>query len=356
MYYYSMIVVSLLLSAAFMPLIIRFAQKKKLYDSTGGRKIHTGKVPRLGGVGMAVAFFAVTGFFLIIGRPYSLAARLSTLFPLALGAVCMHVLGLVDDIKTLSAKKKFFIQSIIAFFVIASGFRFRSLGYSPDVFSGQWKWLSFVISWGWIVGITNAVNMIDGLDGLAGGIVVIVSAGFGIFYFLGNDMPSFFICMTLASIVIGFLSANFPAPKAKLFMGDSGSLFLGFMLSVMPFLGGTASAPNVVEKGNAAGLLPSMALLALPMIDTLRAIVRRVRAGVQIDSPDRKHIHHLFLDQGYKTGQILLRVYALTVLQVAFFLVGAKAPVPFSYFINLLSLTMVGAFFLYAVRIASRRA
>ncbi|HWR11984.1 MAG TPA: MraY family glycosyltransferase [Rectinemataceae bacterium] len=340
-----------------MPMIIGFARKKNLYDSTGGRKIHSGKIPRLGGVGMFWAFYLALGIFALIGSRGFLAGfagRLPRLAPMAIGAAGMHFLGFADDLRSLPAKRKFLFQSFIAGFIVVSGFRFRGLGYDPDLLSSTLGWFSAVVSWGWIVGMTNAINLIDGMDGLAGGISAIVSSAFGCFYLLAGDLPSAFICLTLAGAVIGFLSVNFPAPKARLFMGDSGSLFLGFALSVMPFLGQTGSAPVAAKGSLEAGLIPSMALLAIPLIDTLRAIFRRRRAGLSIGSPDRKHVHHLLLDHGYGPRRILNIIYFITTIQASLFIVARAMRGIFAYLLTAASLAIAGAFFLYIARLPTR--
>jgi len=348
--YYSTIVVSAILSALTMPVIIGFAKKKQLYDATGGRKIHSGKIPRLGGVGMFWAFFIGLGVFALIGNRGFLSGfvgRIARLAPLALGATGMHFLGFADDIKSLPARKKFLLQSVFALLVVGEGFRFRGLGYGGALFSGPLDWLSYFVSWGWIVGMTNAINLIDGMDGLAGGISVIVSIAFGGFYLLEGDLPNAFICLTLAGVVIGFLCVNFPAPKARLFMGDSGSLFLGFALSVMPFLGQSGNSPEAVAGRLSVGFLPSIALLAIPLIDTLRAMVRRIRAGLSISTPDRKHVHHLLLDYGYEPRRILNIVYFITAVQASIFRVAIRMPPVLSYLLTFASLAIVGAFFFY---------
>ena len=357
--YYSSIFVSAVLSALTMPIIIGFARKNKLYDATGGRKIHSGKIPRLGGVGMFWAFFIALCVFALLGSRSGFtifAGRLEKLVPLALGAAVMHFLGLADDIKNLPARRKFIVQSIAALFVVASGFRFRSFGYSRELFSGPMDWLSCLVSWGWIVGITNAFNLIDGMDGLAGGLSAIAAIAFSGFYLIEGDLPNAFICLTLAGVCIGFLCVNFPAPKAKLFMGDSGSLFLGFALSVMPFLGQSAANPAsaTAAGGGSVGLLPAIALLAIPLIDTLRAIVRRKRAGLSIGTADRKHIHHLLLDHGYTPLQILNIVYFIALIQASVFLVAFTMPAILSYAFTLLSLAIVGAFFIYSMRLSPK--
>lgn len=347
---YSAIVVSAALSALSMPLIIGIAKKKKWYDSTGGRKIHSGMVPRIGGVGMFWAFFLALGLFALVGnKEFSagFAGRMEKLLPLALGAAAMHGLGFADDISELPAKRKFLIQSFVAFFMVIAGFRFRSLSYGQELFSGPLVWVSYLLSWGWIVGMTNAMNLIDGMDGLAGGIAVITSVAFSGFYILEGEFIAALICFALAGVALGFLYFNFPSPAAKLFMGDSGSLFLGFALAVMPFLGQTVPGTGANSGTFAPGFLPTIALLSIPVIDTLRAIIRRLRAGTSIGVGDRKHVHHLLLDHGYTPRQILKRVYFVTAIQAALFIVARTMPMIESFALTFLSLAIAGAFFHY---------
>jgi len=347
---YSTILVSAALSALSMPIIIGIAKKKKLYDTTGGRKIHDGLIPRLGGVGMFWSFFIALGLLALCGNKglfLGFSGRMSKLLPLAIGAAAMHFLGLADDLRSLRARTKFVVQAVVAFLIVAAGFRFRSLSYGQELFSGPFVWISYLVTWGWIVGMTNAINLIDGMDGLAGGIVAIVAVAFSGFYVLEGELPAALICFTLAGVVLGFLCFNFPAPKARLFMGDSGSLFLGFALSVMPFLGQTVPGSKADPGAFAPGILPSMVLLAIPMIDTLRAIVRRLGAGTSIGIGDRKHVHHLLLDHGYRPRQILKIIYFVTVLQALVFIVARTMPMIMALILTFLSLAIVGAFFFY---------
>jgi len=356
--HYSSIVVSAILSAFLMPLVIDFAKRNKLYDSMDGRKIHSGNIPRLGGIGMFWAFFAVVLFFTFLGDRNlkgGLKEVLISFLPLAFAASGMHFLGLADDIKSLPARYKFLIQSLCALIVVGSGFRFTGFTYGDAVLSGSWTWLSWLLSWGWIVGMTNALNLIDGMDGLAGGIAAIASLAFSAFYFLESRLAAAFVCITITGVVIGFLFTNFPAPRAKLFMGDSGSLFLGFMLSVMPFLGQVEEELTEGNAGFSPGLLPSMALLALPIIDTLRAILRRWRAGLSLATPDRKHIHHRFLDLGFAPRRILMIVYALTVLQASAFLMARRMSPFTSNALSIVVVMLINGFFDFVSEAQSRK-
>ncbi|PKL06065.1 MAG: hypothetical protein CVV53_06220 [Spirochaetae bacterium HGW-Spirochaetae-9] len=355
---YSSIVASALLSALMMPLIIGFAERKNLYDSTGERKIHSGNIPRLGGIGMFWAFFAILSLFAFWGNRSTqggLGVELVDLLPLAFGALGMHFLGLADDIKDLPARYKFLMQSLFALVAVGFGFRFRGLSFGDSLLTGSWTWLSWILSWGWIVGMTNAFNLIDGMDGLAGGVAAIASLAFSALYFIEGYVASAFICFTLAGVVIGFLFTNFPAPRARIFMGDSGSLFLGFMLSVMPFLGQGVRGFAESRTRLSPGLLPSIALLALPVIDTLYAILRRWWAGLSLATPDRKHIHHRLLDLGFTPRRILMIVYPLTVLQAAAFLIASRMSPINSAVLSISVVILMNIFFIIVSESHSRK-
>ncbi len=354
---YSYLIVSAVLSATSMPIILGIAHRNKLYDNTGGRKIHTGNIPRLGGIGMFWSFLAVSAFFFFFSEMdlrRTLSDRLPALVPLFAGAAVMHFLGLVDDFHSLTYKLKFGIQILVASGIVAAGYRFESFVFAPDSFANL-EWISFVVSAGWIVGVTNAVNLIDGVDGLAGGIAFIGAIAYSVFYYFAGDPVSSFICMVLAGVIAGFLFINFPAPKARMFMGDSGSLFLGFSLAILPFMGQSACGflPVGSDMANAVphisvGLIPAVSVLAVPIFDTLRAIYRRMRAHVSIGTPDRLHIHHLFWDNGFPPLAILSILYGSTLLQALFFVVASRVPSYLAALVELISLIFVALLFRYA--------
>ena len=345
---YGPILLTSVLSGISMPLIIGLAQRQGLYDEPGGRKIHSGKIARLGGIGIFAAFVVVVlllPFVVDSGLSQSVQSRLQKLLPLMIGAAIMHLTGLVDDLSggKVHAIPKLIFQASAALLVVLSGYWFKGIGFYSDVLAGQLSWVSKVVSVGWIIGISNALNLIDGMDGLAGGISFIAALAYGAFYQLTGDTVNAFICLSLAGAVAGFLFANFPAPKARIFMGDSGSLFLGFMLATIPFLGQTTGQ----EEQFQIGLLPAILVLAIPMTDTLCAIGRRLKAHVGITTPDRGHIHHKFLDHGFSPIHILFLVYLVTAFECFDFLIARYLPNPNAFLVEFIGLCVVGIFFRY---------
>ena len=345
---YEVALSSAFLSALTMPIILNFAHKNRLYDSLDARKNHNGNIPRLGGVGIFVAF-ATMMFGLILIQPGTvakeLASRASRLWPLALSGMIMHIIGLLDDIKAQSPRLKLAIQIVAAIMVVASGYRFRGFGFRQDAMQGQLAWFSVILSVGWIVGVTNAVNFIDGIDGLAGSVSFIIAIVYGIFYYRVEDPSSSLICLSIAGVIVGFLLFNFPMPNAKIFMGDSGSLFLGFSLAVMPFLG---QVPREESVKLSMGLFPSITMLALPVFDALRVMGLRIAKGRNPMSPDRQHVHHLFFDSGYSKLRIDLILSLVTIGLAFVVLIAADMPQNLGFMFEFIAMGLLMIFFRYA--------
>ncbi|MDP2815881.1 MAG: MraY family glycosyltransferase [Rectinemataceae bacterium] len=300
--------IAMTLCAAIMPAIMWYAKKKKLYDSTGGRKIHSGQVARLGGIGVFTAFILTILIFAMLERSFRTDLTIDLRYwPVFLGLVSLFALGVVDDFVSLRARFKAMVQFGAALLVVGMGFRFRVVFIPWGGGTLNLGFLSVPLTLAWIVGVTNALNLIDGMDGLLGGITVFAASAFGFFFAFNGDLSSTVICFALAGASAGFLVYNLPIPKAKIFMGDSGALFIGFTLSVLPLL-------NQTETSAEVGLISAVTVLGIPVLDTLAAIYRRQRAGVHFFTPDRGHMHHMFLDLGYSVWGILARTYLMCLL------------------------------------------
>jgi len=291
-------------------LVMRFALRLKLVDNGNVRKVHKGKVPTLGGLSIFVTFALLVGSCLFYRN--EVTARFLEKGRLVLGMlVCGLIallLGVYDDIKGADAKKKFSVQVATALLAFALGFRIEGVSLGPfgsmnlGVFS-----LAFTIFW--IVGITNAINMIDGMDGLAAGVAFFVCAGnFFVSLVLGNVVMSV-ISVILAGALLGFLRYNFP--PAKIFLGDTGSLFLGMVIA----LSSIASA----QKGSTVVMmLIPIAALGLPILDTSLAVFRRSLLGRPVFASDKGHIHHALLQLGLSRRKALLVLYAFCVVLIGF--------------------------------------
>lgn len=305
MIYFAAFVIAFFLAAALMPYIRLVAQRRGWIDKADGRKIHTGEIPRLGGIGIAFGFIVsatiMSAIILCFGdaRP-----RSWRVFFLLGGALAVHGLGLFDDFSNLRARFKFIFQTLIAIMVVAAGYGFTRL-YLPGIGNLDFGIFGPVITVFWIVGVMNALNLIDGMDGLAGGIAFIGIAVWGILLFKAGLRFEGMLAASIGGAVLGFLFFNFP--PASIFMGDSGSLLLGYMLAILPLL----------ADGSTAGgmrLMPAITVVFIPILDTFAAMIRRRRQGVSFFTPDRYHVHHKLLDLGVSTRSILVLIYGLTII------------------------------------------
>jgi len=295
----------------FTPTIIRISHRFRWYDRPGSRKIHTVLIPRLGGVGIFISFFlsilvVPLVWRLVFGRSPEQFIDVKYLW-LFLGFGIIFLLGLVDDFYNLKAVLKLFIQVIAAAIVVVGGGLVVSSLTLPYLGKIDLWYFAYPLTILWIVGITNAVNLVDGMDGLGGGIAGFAALSMGVISLIqGGASPAEYapaiMAFALAGSIAGFLRFNFP--PAKIFMGDSGSLFLGFALAVLPLMG-------ISRAGSLGALLIPVTILLVPIIDTVAAIVRRLRKRQSIAMPDKEHIHHKLLALGLGEKKILTVMYSV---------------------------------------------
>jgi UDP-GlcNAc:undecaprenyl-phosphate GlcNAc-1-phosphate transferase len=295
------------LNLVVIPTILRMAHRFKWYDLPNHRKIHTGLIPRLGGPGMYVSFLCaavLTPILVILISRGTVTVGYDLRFvSLFLGISLIQLIGLIDDFRPIKAVLKFFLQLLAAIIVTAGGFLIRSLTL-PYLGSLSLGLFAYPITVLWLVGISNAVNLIDGMDGLAGGISAFAALSMGIIALIQGAAVTSVLCFALFGAILGFLAFNFP--PAKIFMGDSGSLFLGFCLAVFPLVGG-------ISKVSAFGtLLVPVTLLTIPILDISTSVIRRLRNKVSIIHPDKEHIHHKLLNMGLNQRQILWVFYGFS--------------------------------------------
>jgi UDP-GlcNAc:undecaprenyl-phosphate GlcNAc-1-phosphate transferase len=298
------VLVSLVCSCVAVALIYRLSHKNSWYDSVDERKIHTGDVPRLGGVGFAgIYIIAVIRIAFFPGEP----ALPRFILPIA-AMILILAVGVYDDFRPLPPRYKLFLQFAAGLLVVIPDFTFRRLFFLDIGPLGDLNWLRYTLSIMWIVGLTNAVNFIDGVDGLAGGISALAALSYALIFGFGfHNSSAVLLCLCLAAVLGGFLVFNLPFPKAKIFMGDGGSQFLGFMLACLPL---------IYNKDTATSLPLSYAavLLSIPIFDTVAAIWRRLRDHRRIDSPDRLHIHHKLMRLGLQARGVDCVLYTLQIV------------------------------------------
>ena len=299
---------SALVALILTPLMRFLAYRFGLVDEPSeSRKVHETPVPRIGGIAIAVAFFVpVLGLYFIdnqVSQSYLASHTLVT--GLIIGSMAMIALGLADDIAGVGAKKKFVFQTVVAICAYALGYK---ISFIMVPFGGgiiELGLLSFPLTLLWIVGIVNAINLIDGLDGLAGGVSLFTVLTLFIIAVMQHNIIVGLTSIALAGALVGFLRYNFN--PASIFMGDSGSLFLGYVLAITSISGASKSSTVVSLT------IPILAL-GLPILDTGISVLRRLLSGKPIFSADRGHIHHKLLDLGLTHRQVVMAMYGFCIL------------------------------------------
>ncbi len=292
------------------PVLIKVAYHKDLYDKPDGdRKVHTRYIPTLGGVGI---FIALILSFLFSGFAGSLSWT-----PYLIGALTgLFFCGLKDDLIGLSPKKKLLIEiAMVGIILLGSGATINHFGGVLGIYEIP-LWLAIGVSMFTMIVVINAYNLIDGIDGLAGGIGAIASAAFGVGFWVAGEIELAYLAILTSVVLIGYLFHNFH--PASIFMGDTGSLVIGFLLSVFVVqfvpLSQTIEFKNVF--GGASPILP-VAFLAVPLYDTIRAFIRRIRRGKSPFDADSDHIHHALLKMGWGQRRTVAYLYLAVITIIA---------------------------------------
>jgi len=310
-------------SGGIVSLLIRLAHSKSWYDRVSERRVHRGNVPRLGGLGFAPVFVVAVSVITLLSDG---AGSFMRLLPVLVGVCVIVFFGVWDDFRPLRPLVKMLVQTGAALCVVIPGYVFSHVTFF-DIgldtgFLERSTWLGYLVTVLWLVGMTNAVNLIDGVDGLAGGISVIVAITFAFIFFMYTGVStSVMICVALAGSVAGFLVFNAPIPKAKIFMGDGGSQFLGFTLALLPLL-------KERDTGFTLPVLYAMVILAIPILDTTAAVWRRIRDRRPLGSPDRFHVHHKLMNLGLGVRKIDSVLFGLQAVISILVIVSLKLEKP----------------------------
>jgi UDP-GlcNAc:undecaprenyl-phosphate GlcNAc-1-phosphate transferase len=298
---------ALLVAMFAVPSIVHIAHLKNLLDTPNGRTVHQSLTPRLGGVAVFAGFMSALTIF----APLNNGVK-----ELLAGCIILFFVGLKDDLVTISVAKKFVGQLLATGVVmIMADVRVTSFQGILGIYTLP-VGVSYAFTFVMIVGVTNAINLIDGLDGLAGTIVLIITGTFG-YYFYRYGGPAFsnyaFVAVCLIGGMLGFLRYNFH--KASVFMGDTGSLVCGFIVSIL--------AIQFIELGNRTGqpfgnVAPGVTLgvLFVPLFDTLRVFILRMAAGRSPFSPDKNHVHHRIMAMGFPQISTVLLLGLLNIVVV----------------------------------------
>jgi UDP-GlcNAc:undecaprenyl-phosphate GlcNAc-1-phosphate transferase len=324
-------VFALFVASALVPVLMRWAAPLGLMDQPGARKIHHAPVPRIGGIAIIVA--ALLAILLFSRGRHDLVAYV-------VASLVLGVFGVVDDRVNLSYRWKFVGQILAALVVVFwGGVLITRFPFSFEAVLPLWFAVPFTVFA--LVGITNAVNLSDGMDGLAGGTGLLAAGALGFLAWLGGDKTTALLAVCLIGATLGFLRYNtFPA---RVFLGDAGSQFLGFSVGVL--------AVMTVETANRA-ISPMVAvlILGLPILDTLYVMTRRVLEGRSPFSPDRRHIHHRLLDMGLDQYEAVVVAYSAQVVLIllAWWLAYARDELLLGVYLAF------GIGVLYALRLAER--
>lgn len=280
------------------PMVIKLGQRFDWVDHPDSRKHHQTAMVRVGGLAIFIGMMFAFGGLFILGRGASLSA---TTLALVLGSIASFGIGFADDLFGLSPRLRLLSQAAMTVGLWYAGIQIEAL---PFPFLGQVPlgWLSIPITFLWLAGVTNAINWLDGMDGLAAGIGAISSLVLALgCYQVGAGMEAT-IALSLAATLLGFLVYN--ARPAKLFMGDGGAYLIGFLLASLPIT-------SLIQGQTASVAVVPDFILCIPILDMIYVIVKRLLDRKSPFYPDRRHLHHRFLQQGFSYNQTLWHIYGL---------------------------------------------
>ena len=298
------------------PHTIRLSKKVGAIDIPNDRRVNKTPMPRLGGLAVISGFF-VSVIYLIITT--SLEGKINffgeenyyiKLIGFFIGIIVLGIICYIDDVKGIPSFVKLLAQILAAIIVVAFGIKIDDISVpfteGKIVISGVF---SYILTVCWIIGITNAINLIDGLDGLSSGVTLISCLSLLMVFALnGSPLIAIVLITALAGAIVGFLPFNFS--PAKTFIGDTGSNFMGFSLAIISILG-------VAKTYTALVLIAPIIILGMPIFDTLFAIFRRIIKGKSLKAvfkPDKEHLHHKLMAKGYSQKQAVLIMYGITAI------------------------------------------
>jgi UDP-GlcNAc:undecaprenyl-phosphate GlcNAc-1-phosphate transferase len=302
------LIVSIIIAFLITPYVIKLANKFGIVDTPcDDRRMHSHPVPLLGGISIIIAFFStVVVMSLFVHHFNANNLPLHYILQILPGALIIAVMGFLDDKYTLPALPRLMIQCLAAGITVAMGVQITNISGSVKLLNHQilpLGYLSIPITILWIVGMTNAVNWIDGLDGLAAGICSIASFSILLIAIFQPGDPHLSVAILAAALSGGCLGLlPFNKNPAKVFMGDTGAMFLGFTLSVI-------SIQGLIKIYATVSFAVPLLILGLPLLDTASAILRRICRGVSPTTADRSHIHHKLVDLGLSQKQAVLLLY-----------------------------------------------
>lgn len=277
--------------------LFAFLERNKVYDIPNHRSVHKNKVLRMGGLLFFIGYLTSL-IYVYLFNPELLTTQTKGII---FGAFCIAILGAIDDLKNLDSKLKFVVECFIAYIVCQFDISIEALSlFGHNIETNDW---ATPITIFWIVGITNALNLLDGLDGLAAGVSAIILTT--LIYLNPSGLDTSILLPAILGGLLVFLRLNLN--PAKIFMGDVGSLFLGFHVSVF-------SLTMISFKTATLGILAPILLMGLPVLDTALAIIRRANKGQKIFQADKSHIHHRLLSMGVSHKNVVRVLHSVSIL------------------------------------------
>lgn len=290
-------ILSSLISILLIPILIKSAPALNMVDEPDERKVHSKAIPRCGGLGLAVAALSVILVLLPFEEPFR---------RLLIGGGIIVLFGVLDDMFNLNYKWKFFGQFLAVFVAVSGGIYLKFLPFAG--LEAAPLWIAYPLTVLFVVGVTNAVNLSDGLDGLAAGIMLMTISAIAFYSALVDSSSLAIMALALAGGIVGFLRFN--THPAIVFMGDTGSQFIGFMAAFLVIY-------LIVDVHQTLNPALPLLILGLPILDTVTVMVQRIRSGLSPFSPDKRHIHHRLLHLGFTHAEAVGAIY---ILQASFLL------------------------------------
>ena len=309
-------IVSFLIGLVFMPLVLDIARKRNFVVKPNKRTSHEGVIPNIGGINIFISFLLTVFLF-----SYEIISQLQFTI---IGVFIILIVGFVDDLIDIKVTRKLLGELASAFFlIVVSDVRLSHLHGFLGIYELSLGW-SYTISFFVFVVIINALNLIDGVDGLASGLGILYSLFFAIYFQLtGNSNLAISAFAMVGSLFVFFLYNVFGG-KSKIFMGDSGSLLLGYMITLYVFEFCDMNAYQRVTDVFYMSAAPAVAIcvLSVPLFDTLRVMLTRLKKGVSPFHPDKNHIHHLLLKTGLKHRQVTFVLLCISLFFITLGLIG----------------------------------
>lgn len=281
------------------PLAKKISMRLGAIDYPKKRGLHSTPMPRMGGLAIFFGFIAAMTVLI----PFIEEFRTIQFGGFIAGAIIIVILGMIDDVKNIKPLTKFSIQLCATIIVVATGTRIEMIMWPMHIYPDVLEVFSIPFTIIWILGITNAVNLIDGVDGLAAGVSSICGSFLMILCILTGSPMAVVFTASLTGSSLGFLPRNFN--PAEIYMGDTGSTFLGYVLAV-------SSIMSLFKTYTLLAILIAILVIAFPILDTVFAMIRRLRNHVPLMTADRGHLHHRLIDMGYSQKQAVVILYVLS--------------------------------------------